>query len=160
MTAQIIDNLKRALVILEAAPSEGLYLDSFKSPCGTIHCAAGLLTTDPYFNSLGMGLRETYSKTSYLLVNLKLNETAMDTWNFTFLDAIFGVDAFDCLFDEYGVGDYDKIIIESETDFNHDEDYFDYIDWEEYEKPMTDKQLAISRLALRIRNYEAQLKRI
>ena len=145
--AQILSNIKRAISVIAASPEEGLDLDRFKveSKCGTLHCAAGLLTTDPYFADLGMALRLGHG-TVFRLYDSKNPE--MEVHQFGFLDKIFGPDAFDVLFFEYGRGTLDLEIMNSFGQcFDLDICGFSDVEWgDDRPKSITDKQLALERL--------------
>ena len=97
MTKQsILENLRIAIEALEAAPEEAIDLARFKSPCGTLFCFAGLLTTVPHFQALGMRLEEKYGWENYY--SLKVKDTNYrNIW--TELDEIFGKDSFSNLFE-------------------------------------------------------------
>lgn len=146
--AQILTNIELAIQVIEASPENEIDLEAFKTEgigCGTIHCAAGLLTTCPYFANLGMALRLNGCG-SFRLYNL---HSPAVHWQFEFISEIFGKDGFNVLFSEYGSGSFDLQVMNSLGFFDHmDCVDFSEINWGEVGvKPITDKQLALARMA-------------
>lgn len=56
LTPAQLENCKQAIRVIEATPEDSINLDDFTSKCGTLHCTAGWLALDPYFNKLGLKL--------------------------------------------------------------------------------------------------------
>lgn len=138
--ATISANIIKAIAVLEAIPESRFDLHTFKqeTSCGTIACAAGWLCADPHFADLGMTLSPS-SRDTFHSFRLHQAGTPSDSCEFAFLDNIFGADAFDRLFDERGAGVNDDFIV----DENGDD--FD----------LTDKGLAIARMRLQLKQYQA-----
>ena len=49
-----LENIVQAIRVIEATPEEAIDLSQYT--CGTLHCTAGWLATDPFFNALGLQL--------------------------------------------------------------------------------------------------------
>ena len=144
----IKENLQKAIAVLNATPTSQIDLDTFT--CGTTHCAAGWLTTDPYFQRLGMGLRPWLEGRSLLEEKSWLDDIQPHKWilhdtrnpdiaqDYRFLDNIFGADAYEVLFEPYGHGEKDESIFENAIGYIPAEN----------ERPIPDKALALARLYL------------
>lgn len=154
MSNEIRANILRAIDLITASPDESLNLDKFKSECGTLHCAAGLLTTDSYFASLGMALARTGEYNSFYRL---YNWNNPDFNDYRWLNDIFGKNAFDVLFCEYGNGSADPEIL---SDFGKYEFFDDgelvETDWDVVPKPLTDKQLALARMRYQLDSIPAE----
>jgi len=146
--AIIIDNLERAIALIELTPEKDVDLFQFKRKCGTVHCTAGWLTTDPHFQAQGMGLKlEKQALGSYRSFLTNTKTPGACSYNYEWLDALFGANAFNNLFAEYGEGHNDNQLVGAETGqvLFYDAEYDEKNDG----KPVSDKTLAL----LRLRHY-------
>lgn len=128
---QILQNLTRALAVVEAAPEELFNLNIFATPtkCGTLACSAGWLAVDPFFSKL----RE---------VDFKGSEDEVDKQYLTAQllaesEDLFGPKCFANLFAQSGWGSKDRQI-------------FAAYKGEGY---IPDKYLAIERFKRRIKDF-------
>jgi hypothetical protein len=143
ITSVMIDNLTRAIALIEDTPENKLDLAHFTGDCGTLHCTAGWLATNPHFQKQGMGLVELrFGYGTNTLTNTLDEEHRL--YDFQFLNELFGPEAFDRLFDAYGEGKEDLWLIkEKEGELSEDQE----ADIKEGDyKPTTDKWLALARL--------------
>jgi hypothetical protein len=135
-----IENIERAIAIMQAVPEKDVNLAHFLVPaqgdCGTLACCAGWLAQDKFFQDQGMTLAEvdrSFGTTSWCVVPQGTNQFPED-WEW--LDALFGEDAFARLFEPYGCGEWDTSIIAAYNDrLGEDED-----------GDPSDKELALERL--------------
>lgn len=129
----IIENLTKAIEVIESVPEERLDLHAYASDCGTMFCTAGWLAQDPFFKAQGMAFKKmTIGRKEYVaqVVNEKYEDahisTDYDERN-TWVDTMFGPAAFYRLFTARDDGSFD-----SDIELEHEN--------------LTDKQLAILRL--------------
>lgn len=144
-TNRVINNLTTLLAAVEAQPETLFDLQQFKQtkPCGTIFCTVGLAATMPHFTEQGLGLTQYYPGTDggyYVSLN---GMHMCEDENEEALEAMFGPEAFEHLFQPAGEGMKDAAYGLEQT--------FD--DWEDevIDSNMTDKQLAVVRLQQRIK---------
>jgi hypothetical protein len=93
-TQFFLDNLREAEKLLAATPAETIDLADYvqQTPCGTLMCFAGLLTTSEHFQKLGMTLDPAGGLRNGVLA----------------LEDIFGPNSFSNLFASYGRGYFDS----------------------------------------------------
>ena len=110
---QILFNLATAHEYLSEVPENKLDLKWFcalSSKCGTLMCAAGWLTEAPQFKDK-MGLIDVgYGGQRFALVPpgvTAIPKNERGGYDFSWLDPIFGPDAFDVLFSERCDGKFD-----------------------------------------------------
>ena len=101
-------NLEVAIAAIEAAPESEIDLAYFRSPCGTHHCALGLLTTVPYFINLGLYMGTFAGLFKPLVCKQGHDQSGFDGDGPDWLDEMFGTNAYDRLFIERGEGDFDE----------------------------------------------------
>jgi hypothetical protein len=112
----IIDNLKRAHDHLATVPEERLDLSNYRrdTKCGTLFCAAGELSTVPYFADLGLRLERmgeyTWGEDTWGDVVWGLIDSALTGPRS--LDAIFGPEAYGHLFATYGYSRLDMELMD------------------------------------------------
>ena len=125
----ILDNLKRGLAIVQAAPEERFNLDWYgqKSSCGTLHCSAGWIAQYPHFQELGMRVLQKGEEFRFVGQHE--------------LDGIFGEHSYYRLFVPFASGNWDY-------------DITGKILREDMERAITHKQLAIARFERAIKELE------
>jgi hypothetical protein len=125
----IIENLKKAIEVVEACPEAVLDLQHYKqeTPCGTLFCTAGLLATTPFFMEQGLQLVPIEDRDSaYNVTNPKICSDFVFGMSTAWANAMFGGGGFVNLFQSRGCGYWDEEIDPTDE--------------------MTDKELALCRL--------------
>lgn len=128
----IINNLRRAIAIVEAAPEESIDLETYRqdTECGTLFCAYGLLAQDAYFQGKGVILHPApcgeWSR-------MGPNESLLHQLNKA--AALFGPNAFYRLFAPYGAGRLDRTLTDNGK------------------RAMSDKALVLARLRRQIESF-------
>ena len=148
--ARVLFNLATAHEYLSEVPENKLDLKWFKansSRCGTLMCAAGWLTESPTFKDKMALLDTGYYGHAFALVPpgvTAIPKNERGGYDFSWLDPIFGPDAFDVLFSERCDGKIDAQHPLSEHTEEFDETCL-LIDGS-----VTDKDLALWRLEQQI----------
>ena len=149
--ARVLFNLATAHEYLSEVPENKLDLKRFKSAstrCGTLMCAAGWLTEAPQFkDKLHLIEVDRFGSQRFMLVPPGHTTTPKNEnggYDFSWLDPIFGPDAFDVLFSERCDGKIDAQHPLSEHTEEFDETCL-LIDGS-----VTDKDLALWRLEQQI----------
>lgn len=106
----ILANIDEAIRLVTEQPEALLYLETYeqKTDCGTLYCAAGLLTTSAHFRNLGWSLYRGEHGDRYAWVHINgreiTNERAEPYFGPTASRNLFsaaGGSAFDCDFEGY-----------------------------------------------------------
>ena len=146
---KILDNLQRLRGLVEAFPEELINLDRFciTKDCGTLFCVAGLMATDPYFQRFGYKLNRSSEYTNSPFYVYRESNYIFDRINGIDVSAdIFGVDAYDRLFDQRGNGEFDSDLLGFDEDGHPDS----------HNEDVTDKQLALYRIDRQIEEYTTE----
>lgn len=127
----IRENLLVLIKAIEDEPSKAINLNSFEQEgiCGTLHCALGLATTLPHFYTQGLAWGE--GRGDLPPCPAIGGRGLWQTGGLSKLDAMFGEDSYDRLFEPRSCGIWDD----------------DLINWS------TDKELAIARLRKQLELY-------
>lgn len=122
----IRENLLRAIKLVEDEPVQLVDLDEYAktTPCGTLHCAAGLCASDPFFQAQGMTLD------GFGWLHTQPKDLPTDD-----LDALFGICAWQRLFNARACGTWDQGWLDPEA--GH----------------ISDKELALLRLNKQLEEY-------
>lgn len=127
---QIQRNLIEAIRVVDAEPDNLVDLDTYEreTPCGTLHCTAGLLAHQPYFQAQGLRLLKEIPGRDHLTIHNP----------FPTFSNLFGILAWDRLFTPRSEGVWDEELIREFEAPNEDD--------EPTQPAPTDKQLALARL--------------
>ncbi len=131
----ILENLNKAIEVIEATPAEEIDLGLFMNRCGTLACAVGTLAMDEFFKAQGLHLQSKEDEEGEVMSWELICRGTAYRWDVGLdnLDNLFGENAFDSCFATRDNGTFDEEIL-------HDkEGLFDKID-------LSDKQLALQRL--------------
>lgn len=138
----ILNNLTILRDAVAAQPEDLFDLNSYKTeePCGTLFCTAGLATTMPYFQDLGVSMRQWSLNGFYVQVKGDDIDDTEET------NKLFGENAFRHLFAGADNGAWDKALGYVET-YGAESDA--------YVPQMSHKTLALARLDKQIAIYAA-----
>lgn len=109
-TPTIRENLLEAIKAIEAWPEEKLDLEYFmktSASCGTLYCAAGLLTITPFFIEQGLYLQNIGGRNAFR----KAGDEDTIAFRAPWVSDMFGEGAFGNLFATHGQGDLDKELL-------------------------------------------------
>lgn len=139
MTTTIIENLRRLIQLIEAEPDHLIDLERFEEEgsCGTHHCSLGLATQDEFFQAQGLSLGSVGVLTRPLIGEHEVSPFSQVSEGHSRLNAMFGEDSYERLFEPRGDSDWDSGIIEDDD-------------------TLTDKDLALARLRKQLAIYEDQ----
>jgi hypothetical protein len=136
---KIIENLVFLRKLITSYPEHLLDLARFRSEreCGTLYCSVGLAASHPFFNAQGLH----FGNDSNTIAMNGVSLWDIHNFNHADLDALFGENSFECLFQERGRGAFDAEHHDSTVIY--DEDGYETTG---IESSTTDKDLALWRI--------------
>jgi len=152
--AKILYNLERAYIVLEAVPPAKFYLNAFRQEgeCGTLFCAAGHLTTVPFFRKFMVLEQMRADPSSWSLKPVQEADIAMVRYSGhrDWLDNHFGPNAYYNCFSSRNNGGRDMLHPQVVGNEDEEDGYPQCVS-----KDVNDKDLALWRLLQQIEAVKA-----